>query len=534
MNIQELLLLVVVFMNIVLVALMLWSNRKSLVNIWFAFFAGSLALWAGALIIFRTTEDNYLALLSLKFAYLFAVFIAGSLYAFMHYFPESHPFSRMKKWILFLSTLIVSVVILLPNFLVVDIYYAPETRIGVQEPIGYILFSAYFIFYFFGALYFLYRKWKKAIGSLKIQIGYIIWSILTAGVFGVFFNLVLPSPWIQEWRFTWLGPIFTAIIVIAVAYAIANYRLLNIRILAAEMLTTVIVFTLFVQVFFAETFRESIIQGVFFIISAFFGIFLVRSVRREARQKEQLEQLATKLEKANTELKQLDQLKSDFLSFASHQLRSPLSVIKGYVSMIMEGSYGAISKEAKETLQKAYNANERVIQLVNDFLNLSQIEEGRMQYHFAKASLEDQIDEVIRVLAENAEQKGLKLIWYKPKPPLPEITMDAGKIHEVIYNLVDNAVKYTESGHIEISVRKTKYVITVSIQDTGIGLEKDEIDNLFQRFARSKRGRTVHVGGTGIGLYVAKFIVEAHHGKIWVESPGAYQGSTFYVELPLK
>lgn len=534
MNIQELFLLIVVSMNVVLATLILLSNRRNPVNLWFAAFAGSLVLWSGTLIVFRTTGDKDLAILFLKFAYLSAIFIASSLYVFIHYFLERKPFTRTKKWILFLSTLFVAFILLLPNVLVVDIRYTPEARVGIQDPLGYIIFSLYFIFYFFGALYLLFRRWRTAAGSIKTRIGYVIWSILTAGLFGVFFNLILPSPWIQEWRFTWLGPIFTAVIVVAIAYAIAKHHLLNIRILAAEALTGVIVFTLFAQIVFARTFREFIIRTTFFVIGAFFSLFLIRSVRRESHQKEQLEKLAIQLGKANTELKKLDQLKSDFLSFATHQLRSPLSTIKGYLSMVLEESYGEVSGRVSQALKKVYRSNEQLIRLVDDFLNLSRIEEGKMEYHFAKASVEDVVEEVIDSLQENAKHKRLKLIWRKPVPPMPEITMDAGKIHEVIYNLVDNAIKYTQRGQVEILARKTNHALRIVVVDTGVGLDEDEIATLFQRFRRAGRGSTVHVGGAGIGLYIAKYIVEAHHGKIWTESPGRNQGSTFFVELPLR
>ncbi|MBI2039120.1 MAG: hypothetical protein HYT22_02495 [Candidatus Niyogibacteria bacterium] len=534
MAIQDLILLTVAMMNIVLGWLVFWNNHRTPVTRWFAVFAWSLALWAMTLVGFRTIPDVRLAEIFLKLAYASAVGIAASITAFAHYFPDRSALGRFKRWLFIGTTAAIAVIALLPNVLITRIIEVGQVRIGVQEYIGYSVFSIYFLVYFFGALYFLYRRFTGATGETRTNIGYIIWSILTAGVFGVIFNLILPSPWIQEWRYTWMGPPFTAIIVVAVAYAIAKYRLMDVRILAAELLTITIVFLLFIQSIFSSDAREFFTRIIFFLLATLFGAFLVRSVRREAEQKERLEQLTKELESANTELKKLDQLKSDFLSFASHQLRGPLSAVKGYVSMITEGTYGAITPKIADVLGRIYKSNEQLIRLVDDFLNLARIEEGRIEYAFAPVSLDELVDDVVRSLADNAFKKGLELRWEHPSPPLPVIVADASKIREVLYNLIDNAIKYTEHGWVEIRAERVRSGVRIWVRDTGVGLDAGEIGRLFTRFGRAYRTRNNNKDGVGVGLYIAKSVVEAHGGGIRAESPGKYHGSTFTVELPLK
>ncbi|OGL58791.1 hypothetical protein A3D60_00760 [Candidatus Uhrbacteria bacterium RIFCSPHIGHO2_02_FULL_47_29] len=542
MNIQELFLLIIIVMNVVLAVLVAASNRRDPVNIWFALFAISLALWAGALIAFRTVQNTALTIFFLKLSYLAAIFIASSFYIFIHYFPDRDRFSTTERWFLILSTFFLTIILLLPNVLIVDIIYTPEARVGVQELFGYTIFSFYFILYFFGSLYALYRRWRTANHETKIKLGYILWSILTAGVLGVFFNLILPSPFIQEWRFTWLGPIFTAVIVIAISYAITKHHLLNVKVVAAEMLTASIVFILFIQLIFSQTSQEVIIRFLFFIIIAFFGSFLVRSVRTEVQQKEELAILTKQLEVVNEQLKRLDETKSEFVSIASHQLRTPLTVIKGYISMILEGSFGSVPEKHRQPLEKVYASGERLIQLVENLLSVSRIESGRMKYTMALTQLADVAAKVVDELMPAAKKKQLALKFSMPQKMPPLINLDEEKIRQVMTNLVDNSIKYTKRGTVSVSVHHepkgaeghfSKPCVVFSVSDTGNGVRPEDQGRLFQKFIRGQGSALVHTEGTGLGLYVGRMMVEAHGGAIWVESKGEGLGSTFAFAIPL-
>jgi len=250
-------------------------------------------------------------------------------------------------------------------------------------------------------------------------------------------------------------------------------------------------------------------------------------------QKEVSRQTKT-LKDANVRLKQLDVAKSEFISLASHQLRTPLTIIKGYVSMMMEGTWGEVKGKQKEQLEKIYSSNERLIRLVEDLLTVSRIESGRLDFDWKTISFEDMVDSVVKEFDQVVKDKGLRLRFIKPKEKLSKIRMDSLKIRQVVQNLIDNAIHYTEEGGITIRLKEKNNKILFSIKDTGIGISSEEQVVLFEKFSRGRDVGKMHTEGVGLGLYLGAKMVKAHKGKIWVKSEGENKGSTFYFELPLK
>ena len=247
----------------------------------------------------------------------------------------------------------------------------------------------------------------------------------------------------------------------------------------------------------------------------------------------EVEKRTKELSEAYEELKRLDRAKSEFVSIASHQLRTPLTAIKGYISMMIENSYGKPPKKMQKPLENIYSSNERLIKLVNDLLNVSRIEAGRMEVKPEKASAEEIVKSVVEEMTNEAERKGIYLKVEKPKKPLPKISVDKDKIRQAILNIIDNAIRYTNKGGITIKceVQNEKYQIEVA--DTGEGMTKEEISHLFESFSRGKAGARFWTEGAGLGLYVAKKFVDMHGGKIWAQSLGKNKGSIFFIELPI-
>ena len=240
------------------------------------------------------------------------------------------------------------------------------------------------------------------------------------------------------------------------------------------------------------------------------------------------------LRDANIRLQQLDKAKSEFISLASHQLRTPLSIIKGYISMMIEGSWGKVNKEQGDQLEKVYLSNERLIKLVDDLLAVSRIESGRLEFDYKMTSLEEMVISVVEEFKKVAADKGLYLKYIESKKKIPLLKIDALKIRQVVQNLVDNALHYTTKGGASIYLKKDKDKVIFSIKDTGIGVSDKEKVTLFEKFSRGQSGAKIHTEGTGLGLYLAAKLVTAHKGRTWVESEGKDKGSTFYFELPIK
>ena len=199
-----------------------------------------------------------------------------------------------------------------------------------------------------------------------------------------------------------------------------------------------------------------------------------------------MDEQTKELRKAFEELKVLDKAKSEFISMASHQLRTPLSAIKGYISMLIEGSWGKLPEKVKEKMKHVFYSNERLIRIVQDLLNISKIELGKMEIEKEPTQIEKQIQSCYEEMKIEAEKKNLKFIFKKPKTLLPKINVDSLKIRQVITNLIDNAIRYTQEGEIEISAQKKNSSILISVRDTGEGLTKEEFQKLQRQTARFK------------------------------------------------
>jgi len=195
---------------------------------------------------------------------------------------------------------------------------------------------------------------------------------------------------------------------------------------------------------------NQILIGVTLAGTTIMGWYMVRSVKAEVKRKEELQLMSERLSQANDQLRKLDNAKSEFISIASHQLRTPLTAIKGFVSLILEGTYGEVLPQVREALNKVYLSGERLINLVENLLSISRIESGRMEYQMSSVRLEATLKELVDNFTIIAINKGLKLEMKLPKGPLPEIMADQIKIREVISNFIDNALKYTNEGKVTV------------------------------------------------------------------------------------
>jgi PAS domain S-box-containing protein len=230
-----------------------------------------------------------------------------------------------------------------------------------------------------------------------------------------------------------------------------------------------------------------------------------------------------------TERKELERLKSDFISTVSHELRTPLTSIKGYVDLVLAGDVGPLTPEQKEFLTIVSQNTTRLTELINDLLEIERLESGKIKFEFAELDLAEVLENVARSLHVNAEQKGLEFLTEIPSGL--KVRGDRERLAQVFLNLLSNAIKYTPAGTVELRAHQEDDAVVVEVRDTGIGLSESDLQKLFQKFFRSDNPYVRKVGGTGLGLSIAKAIVERHGGTITVTSQLG-QGSTFTVRLP--
>jgi signal transduction histidine kinase len=266
------------------------------------------------------------------------------------------------------------------------------------------------------------------------------------------------------------------------------------------------------------------------------GLMLVRSIQKTFKQKEEIEKLAKKLEGANAQLKVLDKMKSEFVSIASHQLRSPLTSIRGYASMLLEGSYGKIPEKARAAVERIADSSRFMAASVEDYLNVSRIQAGNMKYEYSDFNLKDLAAQVVDDTRAIAMKKGLLLTFKSDVSKRGIVHADIGKTRQVIDNLINNSLKYTPKGSIDVFVYDKPKIkkIFVEIQDTGIGMAPHAVENMFEKFERAENANAVNVTGTGLGLYIARKIAQEMKGNVTAASEGEGKGSTFTIELPLQ
>jgi len=235
-----------------------------------------------------------------------------------------------------------------------------------------------------------------------------------------------------------------------------------------------------------------------------------------------------------TREKMIERMKTEFVSLSAHQLRTPLSAIKWTLRMLLDGDLGPILKEQREFIEKTYKSNERMINLINDLLDVTRIEEGKYLYKPILTDFEPICQFVINSYREEVERRKLKIEFKKPEKKLPRVKVDVEKIRLAIQNLLENAIRYTKSGgEISVSLRDLKKEIEFSVRDTGVGIPKDQQARVFTKFFRAANVIRMETEGSGLGLFITKNIVEAHGGRIWFESEEG-KGTTFYFTLPVK
>jgi signal transduction histidine kinase len=337
------------------------------------------------------------------------------------------------------------------------------------------------------------------------------------------------------YEFNLLGPIGMLCFVSTLSYMIVRFQSFNMKLLASQALIISILALNASELFFIEEYQNLLLSIATLVLIAVAGFFLIRSVKREVRQREEIQKLAENLKRANDRLVRLDQLKSEFVSIASHQLRSPLAAMLGYASMLKDGSFGKLPQKAHEAAARIEESARLMASSVEDYLNVSRIEAGHMKYNLVTFSLSEQVLHITDDLRPLALKQNLLLLCHTKVEGSGTIRADRGKTEQIIHNLINNAIKYTKQGTITVIVRDAiaQKRVYVDIVDTGIGMSQETLDSIFEKFERGTNANCANIHGTGLGLYTALKLAEAMGGTITAHSEGEGKGSRFTLELPL-
>jgi signal transduction histidine kinase len=377
------------------------------------------------------------------------------------------------------------------------------------------------------------RNWRDS----KYRNQVLVLTISTVTFLGIFSGSEYIATATDVYEVTLYALFSLPIFLVILTYTIVEQGTFKLRgnsFILARLLFFIFILVASFNLVLADDRLEFLITCASTIVTIGFGLLLLRGARREMQQREQIEKLAHNLEKANSRLRELDKQKSEFVSVASHQLRSPLAAIRGYASMLVEGSYGAIDPKAVEPLSRIADSAKLMAESVEDFLSVSRIEGGNMKYEYSNFNINEQAERITEDLRPEGFKKGLLLLFKSDIKSTGIVHADQGKVQQIIHNLINNSLKYTPRGTITVHVyddTKSKH-LHIDIVDTGIGMSKDTIDSLFAKFTRAKNANAVNIKGTGLGLFVAREMARAMGGDITAHSEGEGKGSRFEFVIP--
>mgnify|MGYP001772924794 CR=1 FL=1 len=383
-------------------------------------------------------------------------------------------------------------------------------------------------------------KYFKLSESEKLRFSYSLVGIIGFGFTNVILNVLIPFL-TKDYKYSFIADYISPVFFLFIALSVAYKKLVDIKLSLSFLLISAIAFVMVLDIIFFQSYNFYIfaVKLVGLILIFVIGYFLVENIILENKKRNELKDILLKLKEVNKKLtqsykklKEIDKAKSEFVSITSHQLRTPLSAITGYLSLIKDGTYGIMPENLREPIDNIEEMSKRLSLLVGNLLNISRIEAGRIEFQPKEINISEIIKKVTNEMKVNIEKKGLYLKLHLPEEDI-YIQADEEKIINIITNLIDNAIKYTDKGGIDVYLEeKNGNKILIKVKDTGIGIGKEDLRKVFALFERGKRALKKHTEGYGIGMYVVSQFVKLHQGRVWFESEGENKGSTFYVELP--
>ena len=494
------------------------------------------ALWLERLVLFFAVPNSIVFLL------------------LMHTFPEEKLLIKKKTfYIIIMSALLVMLLTLSPY-----IFSGVTVVLGVPAPQpivapGIILFALEAVLSIPLGIYFLIKKFSKAQGIQKNQFKFLLIGVTIMFFLITIFNFIFPA-FLKNTRFIPLSAVFTLPFVCFTFYAIYRHGLLKVKVISTEILTFVLCMVSLIEILVSNSITETIIRVIVFLLILAFGISLIRSVVHEVQQRERIQALADDLAKANENQMAL-------IHFITHQVKGFFTKSRNIFSLMLEGEAGDMTPEAKHFITEGFESDTKGVAMVQDVLNAANIRSGIVKYTMEPFDVSTLIAAMVIEYRKVAEDKGLTIdftCWGKEPDgsmgAVPNclidmkghanytVNGDEEQLRHVFKNLIENALHYTPKGSIAVRLRQSvaessvdpsvPHSIIFSVKDSGVGLTDEDKALLFTQGGRGKDSVKVNVESTGYGLFIAKGIVDAHHGRIWAESEGRDKGATFFVELP--
>ncbi len=527
------------FFNLMLFFIIIFNNKNTKNSYYFSGFIISMFIWVTTTLLYYLLSGDAL-IINTRLIYFAPPFIPFFMILFIETFPKEK-FSYSKKIMILFSIIpfLISVIALIPGAVINSVTVAENGLKVIQYGPLYFLYFIQIAVYFIAVIYLMLRKYFILKGIYRSQVEGIFLVLLIGSIVGVITDLILPT--LGNFTLFWVGSFYSGYLAVAAFYGIIKYGLFDIKVVLTQLITFFLWLFLIIKIILNQNTTDRLIDIILLILIIISGYLFIKTVKREISLREKDDILVTdvtvlnqKLEKTNIQLKELDLKKSEFMSLATHQLRAPLTAMKGYSSMILDGTFGKIKNPGiEDAVNKISRSTIDLTMIVEDYLNISRIEQGSMRYYFSVLNIVNIIKNVIENVKNTADRAGLIINFNYDSSIEYKVKVDEGKIKQVFLNIIDNAIKYTPKGQINIFINKTENnKVLIKIEDTGVGISPEILPNLFNKYIRAPDSSNINILGTGLGLYVAGQILKSHDGRAWAESKGKGKGSKFYIELP--
>jgi len=563
--------------------LIYFSDSKNSANKIFTLFSLVVVMWIISTYLVDHPIVNEMALFWNKLNFASAISMAIVIFYFSFYFPKKSNFPTTWKILYFIISLILILLILFTNLGIEKIEFLDW---GTNASSGHLFYPGlvWAIISIVGLFINIGVKYKNLDSNEKLQLKYLIYGLILSIIFGLSSSALLPII-TGQYEYAKFAPVGMIFLIGFTAYAILKHQLFNIKVILTETAVGLVVLAIFIQTLSSKTIGQGLFNGIILILVIYGGYLVIKSVLREIKFRQELQMLTDQLAKANAHLKDLDKMKTEFVSLASHELLTPVSAIEGYLSMILDEHLAKVDDpKAAQYLDRIYRSSRRLARLIADMLNISRIEEGRLMVEKKDVNLNELIKQTIDELKFKAEERKQRVVFEDIANKLRDSSAtpqndnymtyaDPDKIKEVIVNIIGNSIKYSKDpGTISIHIEKAptekvqeiwakiedkvkdqplddqeaikasvneyyrqfvgKEQLLIIVKDQGIGIPKEELTKLFKKFHRVGDYSTEESQGTGLGLYISRSLVELHHGRIWADSEGRGKGSTFTFSLP--
>ncbi len=504
------------------------NDRKSLLNQLFFTICALFLMWTlGTLVAWTNTHSDVLL-----FAWSFLGPVAGllSIYSiyFAYVFLEKRDVGIKIKGV-FLALLAPLLILAPSSYTLSGINLVDCDAFGFEGIMNTAYFPALGALAFVWIFVLLVRSYRKATSEFKKQIVIMgtgielfLFSFFTTEFLGQY---LATSGFLPDSQLELYGYFGMIVFVVYISILIVRFKAFNVSLIASQALVIALIILISSQFTFIRDTTNLILTAVTLILTGIIGIILIRSVKREIEQRKHIELLAKDLESSNKQ-------QIILIHFITHQIKGFVAKSRNIFATLLDGDYGQVQDTMLPMLEEGLRSDTKGVSTIQEILNAANIKSGKVSYVKQEFDVKALVDEVGTDLRAAAEAKGLQLTIDTGTEPLM-FAGDRAQLVNAFKNLVDNSIKYTPKGEVHVSLAKDAGKIRFMVQDTGVGISKEDMAHLFTEGGHGKNSVSINVESTGFGLYIVKNIIEAHNGKVWAESEGAGKGSRFIAELPL-